>query len=260
MSRPWPTSPGERLRPRRRSSRAECVLRATPTWRRASSSSSRSRLEPRRSQQRSHPPQVGSPPDYLRRRTNRHWLARRHRSTERGAKTATMPTHQLMAVRACEAAGPPSSSGRTALTAERLQLRRSLKAVVWSCANTVKGAGRRGPSADRAAPHTQAVAASDGITRIHEQADAELVPGEREAGAQGRVGDNEVTTSEASLSAPSTRLGRESHRDDNEVPAPTNGSPLSSGRNPAGRRGNQRRFLESRLRSPARCTSLRHRE
>jgi hypothetical protein len=109
-------------------------------------------------------------------------------------------------------------------------------------------------------PWPQAVAASDGITRIRESGDAELVLGEREAGAQGRVGDNEVTTSEASLSAPSTRLGRESHRDGNEVAAPTNGSPLSSGKNPAGRRGNQRRFLESRLRSPAQCTSLRHRE
>jgi hypothetical protein len=100
----------------------------------------------------------------------------------------------------------------------------------------------------------------DGIARIRESADAELVLREREAGAQGRVGDNEVTTSEASLSAPSTRLGRESHRYGNEVAAPTNGSPLSSGKSPAGRRGNQRRFLESRLRSPAQCTSLRHRE
>ena len=109
-------------------------------------------------------------------------------------------------------------------------------------------------------PCPQAVAASDGITRIRESADAELVLGEREAGAQGRVGDNEVTTSEASLSAPSARLGRESHRDGNEVAAPTNGSPLSSGKNPAGRRRNQRRLLESRLRSPAQCTSLRHRE
>jgi hypothetical protein len=109
-------------------------------------------------------------------------------------------------------------------------------------------------------PCPQAVAASDGITRIRESADAEFVLGEREAGAQGRVGDNEVTTSEASLSAPSTRLGRESHRYGNEVAAPTNGSPLSSGKSPAGRRGNQRRFLESRLRSPAQCTSLRHRE
>jgi hypothetical protein len=51
-------------------------------------------------------------------------------------------------------------------------------------------------------PCPEAVAASDdGITRTPESADAELVL-EREAGAQGLVGDNEVTTSEALLSAP----------------------------------------------------------
>jgi len=65
-------------------------------------------------------------------------------------------------------------------------------------------------------------------------ADAEHVLGEREAGAQGRVGDNEVTTSEASLSAPSARLGRESHRDSNEVAAPTNGRSLAEKIQPGG--------------------------
>jgi len=43
--------------------------------------------------------------------------ARRYLSTERGAKTATMPAHQMMAATACEAVGPPSNSGRTVLTA-----------------------------------------------------------------------------------------------------------------------------------------------
>src|SRR5262249_8184110 len=42
--------------------------------------------------------------------------ARWYRSTARGAKTATMPAHQMMASTACAAVGPPSSNGRTVLT------------------------------------------------------------------------------------------------------------------------------------------------
>ena len=83
-------------------------------------------------------------------------------------------------------------------------------------------------------PWPRAVAASDGITRIRESANAELVLGECEAGAQGRVGDHEVTTSVASLSPPSARLGRESHRDGNEVAAPTNGRSLAEKIQPGG--------------------------
>ena len=41
---------------------------------------------------------------------------RRYRSTSRGAETATIPAHQMMAATACEAAGPPSSSGWMVLT------------------------------------------------------------------------------------------------------------------------------------------------
>jgi hypothetical protein len=74
--------------------------------------------------------------------------------------------------------------------------------------------------------------------------------------SRGQRGD----TSEASLSALQRALAEKVIETGNEVAAPTNFSPLSSGKNPAGRRGNQRRFLESRLRSPAQCTRLRHRK
>jgi hypothetical protein len=74
--------------------------------------------------------------------------------------------------------------------------------------------------------------------------------------------EKSASSRQDAILAPHTHLRARprSIRDGNEVAAPTNGSPLSSGKNPAGRRGNKWRFLESRLRSPAQCTSLRHRE
>jgi hypothetical protein len=105
----------------------------------------------------------------------------------------------------------------------------------------------------------QAVAASDGSTRIPESADAELVLGEREAGVQGLVGDNEVTTSEASLSALQRALAEKVIETATRSRRQRTARRSSTGKNPAGRR-EPTAFSGISLRPPARCTSLRHRE